>query len=211
MDEEWQRLEAVLNTLKNRVNIPVSIDTYKSEIARRALDSGADIINDISGLTFDEKMAEVAGKADCPVVIMHIKGTPRNMQVDPHYDNLLEELFLFFQERISYCERQGIHQIMIDPGIGFGKRLEDNYEIIRRLGEFKSFGYPILVGPSRKSFIGKVLNKEVRERLFGTAAAVSASLQNGGNIIRVHDVMEMSEILRITRAIKSKNFLQQID
>jgi dihydropteroate synthase len=124
---------------------------------------------------------------------------------------MMEELHDFFRERISFCNQMKIRQVIIDPGIGFGKRLSDNYEIIRRLPEFKTFGYPVLIGPSRKSFIGKVLKNEAPERLMGTAAAVSASLLNGASIIRVHDVGEMKQICQILKAVQSKNFLHAFD
>jgi len=163
LEEEWQRLKPVLTQIKQITDIPISIDTYKSEIARRALDLGADLINDISGMTFDKEMARIIERAGCPVILMHIKGTPREMQKNPHYENLMEELHEFFRERISFCNQMKIRQVIIDPGIGFGKRLADNYEIIRRLPEFKSFGHPVLIGPSRKSFIGKVLKNETPE------------------------------------------------
>jgi dihydropteroate synthase len=211
LEEEWQRLEFVLMQLKNRIDLPLSIDTYKSEIARRALDIGADIVNDISGMTFDQEMATVVGECGCPVILMHIKGTPREMQKDPQYGNMMEELFSFFHERIKFCEQMHIRQVIIDPGIGFGKRLIDNYEIIRRLPEFRAFGHPVLIGPSRKSFIGNILKNKAEERLMGTAAAVGASLMNGANIIRVHDVGKMKEICEILNAVQRKNFLRSFD
>jgi dihydropteroate synthase len=206
MEEEWQRLEPVLNQIKAQLEIPVSIDTYKANIAERALNAGADMVNDISGLTFDPDMVKVVAEAGCPLVIMHIKGTPRNMQSNPHYDNLMEELYLFFLEQLELAQKYGISQLIIDPGIGFGKRLQDNLEIIRRLQEFRGLGYPVLIGPSRKSFIGKILNAESDERLFGTAAAVALSLNNGAKIIRVHDVQEMKQISETVQAINSTNF-----
>ena len=204
----WNRL---LKQLKRKLDIPVSIDTYKSEIARRALDLGVDIVNDISGLTFDPEMAAVVCEAGCPVVIMHIQGTPTHMQKNPHYNHLMEELYQYFQERLQFCKEQGIEQIILDPGIGFGKRLPDNFEIIRRLPEFKGFGYPLLVGPSRKSFIGKVLKVDTEDRLLGTAATVAVSLMKNVNLIRVHDIAEMQQINQIIQAIRSKNFLLRND
>lgn len=205
--EEWHRLQPVFQKLKKHIKISISIDTYKSEIASRALAEGADIVNDISGLRFDKKMAEVVARADCPVILMHIKGTPRDMQKNPYYENLMEELFTFFLEQIGYARESGIEKIILDPGIGFGKRYEDNFEIIRRLEEFRVLGFPLLVGPSRKSFIGRSLDVEVEDRLMGTAAAVALTIQNGANIVRVHDVREMKQVVQISQAIKSeKNF-----
>jgi dihydropteroate synthase len=205
--EEWHRLQPVFQKLKKHIKISISIDTYKSEIASRALAEGADIVNDISGLRFDKKMAEVVARADCPAILMHIKGTPRDMQKNPYYENLMEELFTFFLEQIGYARESGIEKIILDPGIGFGKRYEDNFEIIRRLEEFRVLGFPLLVGPSRKSFIGRSLDVEVEDRLMGTAAAVALTIQNGANIVRVHDVREMKQVVQISQAIKSeKNF-----
>lgn len=207
MTEEWNRLYPVLKRLRKGLKIPISIDTYKSEIATRSLKEGAQIINDISGLSFDPQMANLVAKTGCPVILMHMKGTPRNMQINPHYDNLMEEIATFFQQRIQFARSTGIRQIIIDPGIGFGKRLEDNFEIIRRLTELKVYGLPILLGPSRKSFIGKVLDAEVNDRGWGTAAAVALAINNGTKIVRVHDVQEMKQVLVLTHHImNSKNF-----
>ncbi len=197
LEEEWRRLRPVLSHLASRINTVLSVDTYKAEIASRALDEGADMINDISGLTFDPHMAEVVSRQGCPLVIMHIKGTPRNMQQNPSYDNLMEEIFIFFSRQIQYARERGIEQLIIDPGLGFGKRWGDNFEIIRRLGELRVLGYPILVGPSRKSFIGKTLKAPVSERLMGTAVAVAVSVINGARLLRVHDVKEMKQILEM--------------
>lgn len=208
MTEEWNRLCPVLKRLRKGLKIPISIDTYKSEIASRSLKEGAQVINDISGLTFDPHMANLVAKTGCPVILMHMKGTPRNMQVNPHYDNLMEEITTFFQQRIQFARSVGIRQLIIDPGIGFGKRLEDNFEIIRRLAELRIYGLPILLGPSRKSFIGKVLDAEVNDRGWGTAAAVALAINNGTKIVRVHDVQEMKQVLVLTHHImNSKNFL----
>ncbi len=206
IEEEWQRLEAVLKMIKAHLALPVSIDTYKSEIARRALDAGADMVNDISGLTFDPEMVKVVAEAGCPLVIMHIKGTPRDMQIDPRYDNLMEELYRFFLGQIEWAQKNGISQLIVDPGIGFGKRLQDNPEIIRRLKEFRGLGYPIMVGPSRKSFIGKILDVESEKRMIGSAAAVALALNNSAKIIRVHDVYEMKQVSETVQAINRPEF-----
>ncbi len=206
LEEEWQRLEPVLKKLQNEIKVPISIDTYKSDIARRALQEGAQIINDISGLTFDPRMTEIAATADCPVIIMHIKGTPRNMQENPRYKNLMEEIFKFFLDRIQFAKKAGIQQLILDPGIGFGKRFEDNFELIRRLSEFRILGYPIMVGPSRKSFIGKVLDTGTDDRLFGTAASVALAISNGTNIVRVHDIHQMKQVVKISTSIENLKF-----
>ncbi|MCK5453188.1 MAG: dihydropteroate synthase, partial [Calditrichia bacterium] len=209
IEEEWQRLEAVLKKIKANLALPVSIDTYKSEIAQLALDAGVDMVNDISGLTFDPEMVKVVAEAGCPLVIMHIKGTPRDMQIDPRYDNLMEELYRFFLRQIEYAQSHGISQLIVDPGIGFGKRLQDNLEIIRRLKEFRGLGYPILVGPSRKSFIGKILDVESEKRMIGSAAAVALALNNGAKVIRVHDVHEMKQVSEIVQAINNPIFFMK--
>nr|WP_075426947.1 dihydropteroate synthase [Candidatus Kryptonium thompsoni]CUS94884.1 dihydropteroate synthase [Candidatus Kryptonium thompsoni] len=147
-------------------------------------------------------MVEVIAQYNASVVIMHIKGTPKTMQQNPCYDDVISEIYGYLSEGIERAQSYGIKQIIVDPGIGFGKRLVDNLEIIRRLREFKSLGYPILIGVSRKSFIGNILNLPVEERLEGTAGAVAISVWNGANIVRVHDVKEMTRVVRIVDAIK---------
>ena len=202
LEEELRRVIPVIKEIVKRTDVPISIDTYKSEVARQALDNGAVIVNDISGLRFDEKMVEVIAQYNASVVIMHIKGTPKTMQQNPCYDDVISEIYGYLSEGIERAQSYGIKQIIVDPGIGFGKRLVDNLEIIRRLREFKSLGYPILIGVSRKSFIGNILNLPVEERLEGTAGAVAISVWNGANIVRVHDVKEMTRVVRIVDAIK---------
>ncbi|CUT07282.1 dihydropteroate synthase [Candidatus Kryptonium thompsonii] len=202
LEEELRRVIPVIKEIVKRTDVPISIDTYKSEVARQALDNGAVIVNDISGLRFDEKMVEVIAQYNASVIIMHIKGTPKTMQQNPYYDDVISEIYGYLSESIERAQSYGIKQIIVDPGIGFGKRLVDNLEIIRRLREFKSLGYPILIGVSRKSFIGNILNLPVEERLEGTAGAVAISVWNGANIVRVHDVKEMTRVVRIVDAIK---------
>ncbi|MFA5793745.1 MAG: dihydropteroate synthase [Candidatus Brocadiia bacterium] len=198
--EELKRVIPTIETIiKLQPDTIISIDTYKSKVAEAAIKAGARIINDISGLTFDSKMVDIALKYKTPVVIMHIKGTPRNMQNKPCYKNIISEIKEYFRERIALTLSKGIskNQIIIDPGIGFGKRIEDNYIILKRLSELKTLGYPILVGPSRKSFIGATLNLVPEKRLLGTAASVAISILNGANIVRVHDVSEMKQVATI--------------
>jgi len=203
LDEELRRVIPVIEGLSAKVDAPISIDTYKSLIAEKAIEAGAEMINDISGLHFDPKMADLANKYDVPVVLMHIKGTPEVMQLDPHYDCLLTEIMEYLEESIDIAERAGVDagQIIIDPGIGFGKSVEDNLRIIRHLGEFKSLGKPIMLGTSRKSFIGKILNAEVDQRDEGTLASISAAIMNGANILRVHDVGPARKAAQIVDAI----------
>lgn len=201
--EEEQRILPVIEALGRQLRVPVSVDTYKSGLARLALQAGASIVNDISGLTFDSGMMEVVRDGAAGVVIMHIKGTPRDMQRDPHYDNVVAEVIEFLQRQKERAVQAGIHEgaIVIDPGIGFGKRLQDNFTILHELGQFRQIGSPILVGPSRKSFIGATLDLPVDQRLEGTAAAVSAAILNGANIIRVHDVLAMRRVAAIVDRI----------
>jgi len=205
VEEELKRVIPVVKRLiKENIGLPISIDTYKSEIAKACLDEGAHLINDISALRFDSRMAEVIASYKVPVVLMHIQGSPQNMQKNPRYECVVSEIILYLRQRIKIAQESGIdkEKIIIDPGIGFGKTLEHNLEILRRLREFKSLGKPILIGPSRKSLIGKVLNLPVEERLEGTAATIAVSILNGANIIRIHDVKAMTRLARMVDAIK---------
>jgi len=203
VEEELRRVIPVIKELTKKTDIPVSIDTYKSEVAREALDAGAEMINDISALRFDPRMKEVAFRYDVPVVLMHIKGTPKNMQDNPSYDNLIQEISDYLRESIEKAEDSGIAQdkIIIDPGIGFGKRLKDNLEILRNLEKLASLGKPILVGLSRKSFIGKVLDLPLDERMEGSLAALAVAICNGAKILRVHDVKESKRAAQMVDAI----------
>ncbi len=203
--EEIRRIVPVIEALAKEVRVPISVDTYKSAVAEAAVSAGASIINDISGLRFDAKMPGVAAKYKVPVVIMHIKGTPKNMQQNPVYNALIPEIMDYLYGCIEIARDAGIpdNMIIIDPGIGFGKTVEHNLEIIRRLKEFEGFEKPILLGPSRKSFIGKILGGlPVTERLEGTAAAAAVGICNGASIIRVHDVKEMVRVAKTSDAIK---------
>ncbi len=203
IEEEINRTIPVIEEIRKYSNIAISIDTYKSEVAEKALLAGADFINDISGLTFDSRMMEIVKKFDVPVVLMHIKGTPRNMQTNPTYIDVIKELLEFFSFQIQKALDIGIkkEQIIIDPGIGFGKQLNDNFILIQRLKEFSELGFPILIGPSRKSFIGLTLDVPSEDRLEGTLASVSASILNGASIVRVHDVKEVKRAVIITDKI----------
>ncbi|UCD72442.1 MAG: dihydropteroate synthase [Syntrophobacterales bacterium] len=203
-DEELRRVIPVIDGLAAKVEIPISIDTYKSSVAERSIESGAEMINDISGLKFDPKMVGVVAKYDVPVVLMHIKGTPKVMQSDVHYDCLLTEIMEYLEQSIEIAEGAGIDagQIIVDPGIGFGKSVQDNLKIIRHLAELKSLGKPILLGTSRKSFIGKLLHADVNQRDEGTLASISAAIMNGANILRVHDVAPAKKAAQIADAIR---------
>ena len=210
VEQERERLFPLLDRIAERVRIPVSIDTYKAETAEAALDAGATIVNDITALRGDPRMGEVVAQSGCPVVLMHMLGTPATMQTNPVYESVVDDICSFFEERIAYAESLGIGRIMIDPGIGFGKTLEHNLEIIRNLRSFRGFGKPVLVGVSRKSFIGSVLDLPVEERLEGTAAAVTVSILNGADIVRVHDVKEMVRVARMTDALAEREGNQEV-
>jgi dihydropteroate synthase len=203
-EEEQRRVVPIIRRLRELCAIPISIDTYKSAVAHEALHAGADIINDISGLTFDPEMAGLAAQTGAGLVLMHIQGTPTDMQLNPHYQDVMEEILRFLQQQLRFAAEKGVkpEQIVVDPGIGFGKRLDDNFTILRRLRMLQACGVPILVGPSRKSFIGQTLDAPANDRLEGTSAAVTAAILNGANIVRVHDVKEMKRVARIADAIK---------
>lgn len=203
-EEELDKLLPVLRELRKE-NIIISIDTYKSKVAEVCLENGAHIINDISGLKFDSWLPKIIAKYDAGLIIMHIRDTPKTMQQNPTYVNAVEEIFDELKIQISIANEAGISKIYTDPGIGFGKRLKDNYEILNRLEEFNFLGYPLAIGLSRKSFIGGVLDQSPAERLTGTIAANSAAQLSGANIFRVHDVKEMLQVKKIINLIKNPN------
>ena len=198
-EEEMQRVLPVIAALAQQIQIPLSIDTYKAPVAEAAIAAGASLVNDISGFQFDSAMPSTVARLGAAVVIMHTQGTPANMQASPNYNNLLDELYFYFEQQMELARQAGIAEdrIIIDPGLGFGKRLEDNYEIIRRLRELHGLGCPVLVGPSRKAFVGKPLNLPPEQRLEGTAAAVTAAIMNGAHLVRVHDVKEMRRVVTL--------------
>jgi len=196
INEELARVIPVIKGIRGESTIQISIDTYKSKVARAAIAAGANIINDISGLNFDPEMVNTVRDHRVPIVIMHIKGTPKNMQINPQYDDLIKEVIDYFKKQIDFCRENGVpkSKIILDPGIGFGKRLKDNFILIRELKRFTELGCPVLIGPSRKSFIGLTLDLPVEQRFEGTAAAITAGIMNGARIIRVHDVLEMKRV-----------------
>jgi dihydropteroate synthase len=212
LDEEIRRTVPVIEAIAKRVSVPLSIDTYKAEVARQALDAGAAIVNDISGLRFDPEMPKLVAAYKVPVVVMHIKGTPKNMQTNPAYADLIPEIIAYFSECIRLAKQAGISEemIILDPGIGFGKTIEHNLQILNNLDAFRGLGRPLLVGPSRKAFIGKILDDAPpSDRLEGTAAAVTASILKGAHIVRVHDVREMARVAKVADAIKSEKIASQ--
>jgi len=202
--EECSRVLPVIEGLKAKSEVLISIDTYKSDVARQSIKAGAEMVNDISGMTFDSNMAKLISESKLPVVLMHIKGTPKNMQVNPNYDDLIKEVSDYLRDRVKFAKENGVKewQIILDPGIGFGKRVEDNFQLLRELNVIEELGFPVLVGPSRKSFIGLTLNLPVDKRMEGTAAAVTAGILNGARIVRVHDVKEMKQVVKITDKIR---------
>jgi len=205
--EEIERVVPIIKRISKTLKVPISIDTYKPEVAKVALGAGACIVNNIMGIKNDSKLIRVASKYRAALILMHIKGNPRSMQKKPQYKCLMGEIIDGLQKSVDFVISQGVkkEKIIIDPGIGFGKTLEHNLEILKRLSELKTLGRPILVGPSRKSFIGKLLDLPATERLMGTAAAVTVAVKNGAHIVRVHDVKKIREVIKITDSILNLN------
>ncbi len=204
LNQELARVIPMITKLRAMTDIPISIDTYKSEVAEAALESGADMINDISGLRFDSAMATLAAHKNVPVVVMHIQGQPRSMQQNPAYDDLIGEIKSYLAESIRIAESAGIpsEMIVIDPGIGFGKTFEHNFTILNRLSDLLDLGHPILVGASRKRFLGSLSGTESDDRLEESLAAAVIAAMNGASIIRTHDVAATKRALRVCDAVK---------
>jgi len=202
-DEEIDRVIPVIEKLAGCLNVPISIDTWKAEVAKAALQAGAEIVNDISAMTLDSQMLATVAESDAAVVLMHSRGKPAEMQKNTDYTDIVAEIMTFLAARLEATLSAGIdaERVVIDPGIGFGKSVAGNLEIIRRLRELQPLNRPILIGPSRKSFIGAALNRQVSERVFGTAASVAVAMMNGASIFRVHDVMAMRDSVDMVRAI----------
>ena len=204
INEEIDRVIPVIKFLKkNYPKLVLSVDTFRSEVAKNCLDLGADIINDISAGCIDEKILDVVAVYNCPYIMMHMKGTPQTMQINPEYEKLIKELLIFFAKRILSARQKGIIDIIIDPGFGFGKTLDHNYTIMKKIENFKLLDLPILVGISRKSFITKQLNVDKKNSLNGTTALNMYFLEKNVNIIRVHDVKEAKECIILHEKIKS--------
>ncbi|MEA3499824.1 MAG: dihydropteroate synthase [Candidatus Marinimicrobia bacterium] len=205
VEEELQRVIPVIERI-NEFAPNISIDSSKSQVVEKAIEAGACIVNDIYGLQNDKQMAKVIAKNNCQIVIMHIKGTPKNMQNNPKYHNIIKEIIEYFQKSILIAKNAGIDEknIILDPGIGFGKTVNDNLEIIKNVSKFKKYGYPVLLGVSRKSFIGKITGAEINDRLAGSIAAISVSVINGVDIVRVHDVKETKQAVKILDGIIGK-------
>lgn len=209
-EEELARTVPVIRAISAKTSIPISIDTCKSRVAKEAIEAGASIVNDVSGMTFDAEMTGVVAHFRLPVVIMHMKGRPKTMQENPAYDDLLGEIVEYFKERIRHAVSSGISEdmIILDPGIGFGKTFDHNLMIINNLDRFSELGRPILVGPSRKTFIGKILDgAPASERLEGTAAAVAVAIMRGAHIVRVHDIRQMRAVAKVADAIRRERIV----
>jgi dihydropteroate synthase len=203
-DEESRRIVPIIKAIKNEYkDILISVDTYKSNVAEKAIEAGADFVNDISGLTFDDEMISLLAQSDIPIVVMHINGKPKTMQENILYSDLISDMKRFFIKQCDYAINSGIKEgnIIIDPGIGFGKTFDHNFTLLKRLKEFEDLGFPILIGPSRKAFIGDVLNLPSNERVEGTIATIVAGILNGANIIRAHDIKEIKRATIVTEKI----------
>ncbi len=203
IEEELRRVIPVVSELAKRTSLPISIDTCKGQVARAALDAGATMINDISGLRYDPELVQLAATSQVPLVLMHMQGSPRSMQLEPHYGSLLSEIIGFLEERIQFACEAGVSrdQIIVDPDIGFGKTVHHNLLIVKYLDSLATLGRPILLGTSRKSFIGAVLDKEVTEREPGSWATVCAGIIKGAHIVRVHEVTTCRQIADMIDAI----------
>ena len=204
MSEEMDRVIPVIDALAKEITIPISIDTYKCEVAREALEAGASMINDISALRFDPNMASIAAHREVPLVLMHMKGTPGNMQDNPGYEDLITEITDFLKDAMKRAVKAGIREdlIIVDPGIGFGKSFDDNLKIINDLNQFASLGRPLLLGASNKAFIGHVLDKAPHERDTGTMATIAAGVMKGAHMVRTHNVAKAFETVKIIDAIR---------
>lgn len=203
LEEEIKRVIPVIKKIVQSTPAVVSIDTTKAEVARQAIAAGAVMVNDISGLRKDANMAKVIAESKVPVCLMHIKGTPKDMQVNPIYSDVMDEISDYLLEGLAIAKRAGIlhEKLIVDPGVGFGKTVEQNLEIVNKLRELKVLGCPLLIGPSRKSVIGKILDLPVEDRVEGTAALVALSIVNGANLVRVHDIVQMQRVIKMVDAI----------
>ena len=207
---ELERIMPVLQEVRQKVSVPISIDTYKAEVARQVLSEGADAINDISAFRFDAKMPAVVKEWDAGIILMHMRGTPQEMQQLPPSLNILQDIRTDLQVAVSKAFQHGVERerIMIDPGIGFGKTVEDNCQILNQLSFLEPLQLPILVGSSRKNFLGRILNRPEGQRSWGSAASVAAAIMRGAHVVRVHDVEEMEQVARVTDSILSESVLQ---
>lgn len=201
--EESERLIPVIRSVRKKFpEILVSADTFRATVAEKAVEAGASMINDISGGTMDENMFATVAKLQVPYVLMHIQGRPQTMQLNPHYENVTQEVYNYFEEKINVLKKLGFDKIILDPGFGFGKNTEHNFQLLKDLEKFKSFGFAILVGFSRKSMVNKVLNTKPEDALNGTTILNTIAIEKGATILRVHDVKEAKEVVRINAYLR---------
>jgi len=210
-EEELRRVLPVIERLREIVDVPLSIDTTKAEVAEGALRAGAVMVNDVSGFRFDPRMPRVIAEAGASAVVMHTKGPPKTMQQDVSYDDLFGQIGEYLREGLALGEQEGVREMVIDPGIGFGKTPRDNLRLLVGLRRFRSLGRPIMVGPSRKSFLGAILDLPVEERLEGTLAAVVAAILSGADIVRVHDVREVKRAVQVADALRETMLAEQLE
>lgn len=206
LEEELNRVIPVIEGIRQKSSIPISIDTTRAEVARQAIAVGADIINDISGATFEPEILTVTAENQVPIILMHIRGNPETMQSLTDYDDLIAEICQFFQIQIKIAKKKGVQesQIILDPGIGFAKNYQQNIQLLHNINQFKKIGFPLLIGTSRKSFIGKILNQDnPQKRVFGTAATCCYAIAQGADILRVHDVAEMADVIKVADVLLS--------
>ncbi len=202
--DECERILPIIESIKKiDSKITISVDTYKASVAKKAIEAGADIVNDISGLTFDLDMLPLLSRKDIPIIIMHINGKPKTMQKNPTYTDLINDIISFLRRQSDFALKGGIkkNHIILDPGIGFGKTFEHNFTLLRRIDEICNLGYPVMIGPSRKAFIGDALDLPPNDRVEGTLATVVAGIMSGARIVRVHDVKEVKRAVKITEKI----------
>ncbi len=204
LDEELRRVLPVVESLAGSVGVPISVDTMKAEVARRTLAAGAALLNDVSALRYDDEMAAVVAESGCPVCLMHMQGMPKSMQDDPRYDDVVDEVLAFLEERMAFALARGVReeQIMLDPGIGFGKTVAHNLALLDGLGRFAALGRPVLLGASRKRFLGAILGAEPSGRTIGTVATTVIGYLAGAHVFRVHDVKPNFEALRVALAVR---------
>lgn len=210
LEEELNRVIPVIEGIREKSSIPISIDTTRAEVAQHAIAVGADIINDISGATFEPDILTVTAENQVPIILMHIRGNPETMQSLTDYDDLIDEICQFFQTQIKIAKKKGVQesQIILDPGIGFAKNYQQNIELLQNINKFKKIGFPILIGASRKSFIGKILNQDnPQKRVFGTAATCCYAIAQGVDIVRVHDVAEMADVIKVADVLFGKKII----
>jgi dihydropteroate synthase len=204
VEEELRRVLPVVEAVRSRLSVPISVDTTRASVAQAVVNAGADLVNDISGGTFDPDMLQIVAQMQVPIVLMHLRGTPQTMQKLTEYQDLIGEIYEFLERQIATAVAAGIERsrLIIDPGIGFAKTAQQNLEILRQLPTFRSLGVPILVGPSRKSFIGRILDQpDPKGRVWGTAATCCSAIAGSADILRVHDVLEMRDVCRVADAI----------